>query len=105
MSSSVPDHYRAYALSYPDDPDYISTCNHSHEDRCDRCVRLESVVGEIEEAVQEAECTTDTREELVFVASQTKQHINSWKSHLICSTNQDECRLDIIKELNVSFWS
>ena len=42
----------------------------------------------------------DTREELVFVASQAKQHIQSWKSHLLRSTNQDDCRLDIIQELD-----
>lgn len=69
-------------------------------DRCDRCVRLASVVNEIEDALKEAECTNDTREELVFVASHAKQHIHSWKSHLLRSTNQDDCRLDIIKELD-----
>ena len=96
-SSAVPDHCRAYALSFPEDPDYVSTCDHSHVDTCDRCVRLASVVNEIEDALKEAECTNDTREELVFVASQAKQHIHSWKSHLLRSTNQDDCRLDIIK--------
>ena len=58
------------------------------------------MVNEIEDALKEAECTNDTREELVFVASQAKQHIHSWKSHLLRSTNQDDCRLDIIKELD-----
>jgi len=99
-SSSVSDHCRTYALSYLTDKDYTSTCDHSHEDRLDRCVRLASVVGEIEDALQEAECPSDTREELVFIASQAKKHINSWKSHLLRSLNQDECRLDIIKELD-----
>lgn len=94
------DHCRTYALSYPTDKDYTSTCDHSHEDRCDRCVRLASVVGEIEDALQEAECPSDTREELVFITSQAKKHINSWKSHLLRSSNQDECRLNIIKELD-----
>ena len=54
----------------------------------------------LEDALKEAECTNDTREELVFVASQAKQHIHSWKSHLLRSTNRDDCRLDIIKELD-----
>lgn len=99
-SSAVPDHCRAYALSFPEDPDFVSTCDHSHLDTCDRCVRLASVVNEIEDALKEAECTNDTREELVFVASQAKQHIHSWKSHLLRSTNQDDCRLDIIKALD-----
>ena len=71
-----------------------------HVDTCDRCVRLASVVNEIEDALKEAECMNDTPEELVFVASQAKQHIQSWQSHLLRSTNQDDCRLDIIKELD-----
>ena len=83
-----------------EDPDHVSTCDRSHVDTCDRCVRLASVVNEIEDALKEAECMNDTREELVFVASQAKQHIQSWKSHLLRSTNQDDCRLDIIKELD-----
>ena len=87
-------------MSYPEDPDHVSTCDHSHVDTCDRCVRLASVVNEIEDALKEAECISDTREELVFVASQAKQHIHSWKSHLLRSTNQDDCRLDINKELD-----
>lgn len=99
-SSSVPDHCRAYALSLPDDPDYLLACDHNHEDRCDRCFQLTSVVDEIEKAVQEVECTTDTKEDLGFVTSQSKQYINSWKSHLLHSTNQDESRLDIIDELD-----
>ena len=56
--------------------------------------------NEIEDALKQAECMNDTREELIFVASQAKQHIHSWKSHLLRSTNQDDCRLDIIKELD-----
>ena len=78
----------------------VSTCDHSHVDTCDRCFRLASVVNEIEDALKEAECTNDTREELVFVTSQAKQHIHSWKSHLLRSTHQDDCRLDVIKDLD-----
>ena len=54
-----------------------------------------------QKALKKAECTNDTQEELVFVASQAKrQHIHSWKSHLLRSTNQDDCRVDVIKDLD-----
>ena len=56
--------------------------------------------AKIEDALQEAGCPSDTREELVFITSQAKKHINSWKSRLLRSSNQDECRLNIIKELD-----
>jgi len=48
-------------------------------DTCDRCLCHASVVNEIEDALKEAECTNDTREELFFVASQAKQHRMSGK--------------------------
>ena len=51
-SISVPDHCRAYALSCPDDTDYLEICHHNHNHTCDRCSRLTSVVAEIERAVQ-----------------------------------------------------
>lgn len=87
-------------MSHSKDSDYISNCDHSHEDKCDRCASLESVINEIEDALKKAECLTDDREELVFVASHAKQNINSWKAHLLRSTNQDQCRLDIINEFD-----
>ena len=55
---------------------------------------------EIERAVQEVGGTTDTKKDLAFVTLQSKQCINSWKSHLLRSTNQDESRLDVIDELD-----
>ena len=44
--------------------------------------------------------TTDTKGDLAFVTLKSKQCINSWKSHLLRSTNQNESRLDVIDELD-----
>ena len=44
--------------------------------------------------------TTDKKEDLAFVTLQSKQCINSWKAHLLRSTNQDESRPDVIDELD-----
>ena len=100
MRSSVPDHCRAYALSDPGDHDYLLDCDHDHVDRCDRCSQLASVVAEIKETLEVSNCSNDTKDELNFVIVQSKQNINAWKSHLLCSGNQDECRLDILKQLH-----
>ena len=100
MSSSVADHCRAYVLSYPNDPDHVSHCDHHHEDRCDRCYHLASVIKGIEEALEATQCSADTKDKLVFLVAQARQNISAWKSHLLPSTNQDECRLDILKQLD-----
>lgn len=100
VRSSVPDHCRAYALSDPGDQDYLLDCDHDHEDRCDRCSQLASVVAEIKETLEASNCSNDTKDELNFVIVLSKQNINAWKSHLLRSGNQDECRLDILKQLD-----
>ena len=94
-------------LSCPDDTDYLEICHHNHSHTCDRCSRLTSVVVEIERAVQEVGGTADTKEDLAFVNLQSKQCVNSWKSHLLLSTNQEESRLDVIDELDETsaYWS
>ena len=99
-SSNVPDHCLAYALSCPDDTDYLEICHHKHSRTCDRCSHLTFVVAEIERAVQEVGSTTDMKEDLAFVTLQSKQCITSGKSHLLRSTNQDESRLGVIDELD-----
>ena len=45
----MPDNCRAYTLSDPDDPDYTLAYDHTHNDSCDRCLVLSSVVREVEE--------------------------------------------------------
>ena len=44
--------------------------------------------------------TTNTKRDLAFATLQSKQCINSRKSQLLRSTNQDESRLDVIDELD-----
>ena len=38
----------------------------------------------------------------MFVATQAKQNILSWKAHLIRSINQDEAHLDVLQDLDQS---
>lgn len=102
MSSTVADHCRAYALSSPDDSDFQEKCDHDHDDVCDRCNQLSSVMNDIEKAVEEAECTSATRKELSFVVKEAKKNIISWKSHLLRSVNQDRRRLDVLQKLDSS---
>ena len=44
----------------------------------------------------------DAKEELSFIADQAISNIQAWKSHLLCSLNQDQARLDVIDELDES---
>ena len=43
---------------------------------------------------------SDIIEELTFIEDHAKQHIFSWKVHLLRCINQDEARLDVIDGLD-----
>lgn len=68
----MPDNCRAYTLSDPDDPDYTLAYNHTHNDSCDRCLVLSSVVREVEEGLESAECSDNEKKEVKFITGQTE---------------------------------
>ena len=49
---NIPDHCRAYALSYPKDKDYQMTFPHDHLETCNRCELLTSVLADIHDALE-----------------------------------------------------
>ena len=51
--SSIPDHCRQYALSDPQNAAFKTVCNHTHDDRCDRCEELSMGLREIDRAIAE----------------------------------------------------
>ena len=69
-ASSVADHCRQYTLSDPRDSDYQSSCDdHTHQDICDRCEELTTVLHETEEAKMPTHnVPEDTTQELLFSA-------------------------------------
>ena len=99
-SSRIPDHCRAYALSYQADLDYVSSCDHEHDLACDRCEVFPNVVHEIESALENAEISSDEKDEMKYVVSLAKKRIEAWKAHLLRSINQDEARLDVLRNLD-----
>lgn len=67
--SMIPDHCRAYALSYPQDDDYIKKCDHEHNARCDRCEILPTVFHEIQEVLGSVDCDEE-RDEMEYMILQ-----------------------------------
>ena len=98
--SSVPDHCRAYALSYPQNNDYVTACGHGHNARCDRCELLLAVLQEIQVAHDSIDCSDEERDEMDYEISQSKQGIQAWKAHLLRSVNQDAARHEILQNLD-----
>ena len=97
--SMIPDHCRAYALSYPQDDDYIKKCDHEHNVRCDRCKILPTVFHDIQEVLGSVDCNEE-RDEMEYKISEARQNIQAWKAHLLRSINQDAARHKILENLD-----
>ena len=82
-SSRVPDHCRAFALSYQGDTDYVSACSHDHDPTCVRCDLLIYIVCEIESALENVEISNEEKGEMKYVVSLAKKRIEAWKAHLL----------------------
>ena len=59
-----------------------------------------SVVSEIESALENVDISSDEKDEMKYVVSLAKKKIEAWKAHLLRSINQDEARLDVLKNLD-----
>lgn len=98
--STVPDHCQAYALSYPQDDNYITVCDHEHNARCDRCELLPTIFHEIQSVLGSVDCSVEDREEMEYEISQSRQSIQAWKAHLLRAINQDAARHEILENLD-----
>ena len=83
--SRVPDHYWAYALSYQSDLDFVSTCDHEHDLRCDRCELFSNVVSEIESALESVDTSNGEKDEMKYVVSLAKK---KWKHGKLIYSDQ-----------------
>ena len=97
------DHCRSYALSDPKERWFQATCDHDHSDVCERCVTLVSTLNDIEEGLvaQSQNMASNTKEEL-FRVKNAKTAILTWKSHPLCSVNQDGARLQLLEVIDES---
>ena len=71
---------------------------------CERCATLVSTLNDIEEGLvaQSQNMTSNTKEELVFRVKNAKTAILAWRSHLLCSVNQDGARVQLLEALDES---
>ena len=67
--STVADHCRTYALSYPQDNDYTTVCNHEHDSKCDRCELLPKLFREVRSVIGSVNCSAEERNEMEYEIS------------------------------------
>lgn len=81
---------------------FQDTCDHQHNDVCERCAVLASTLTSIEAGLtaQYHNLATTVREDLKFCVTNAKAAIMAWKAHLLGSVNQDEARVQVLEELD-----
>lgn len=89
--STVADHCGTYALSYPQDNDYTTVCNHEHDSKCDRCELLPKLFREVRSVIGSVNCSAEERNEKEYEISQSecRKRWNSQKSWCTGSVNGD----------------
>lgn len=87
-------------LSYPQDDDYITVCDHEHKARCDRCEILPTVFHEIQTVLGSVDCSVEERDDMDYEISQSKHSIEAWKAHLLRAINQDAARHEALEHLD-----
>jgi hypothetical protein len=100
-SSRVTDHCRLYSLSDPSDGDFVADCDHEHDLKCDRCELIPSIFEEVESTLKDLS-TMDNEEknDMEYVITQSKKNILTWKAHLLGDINQNEARLNCLRDLD-----
>lgn len=100
-SSHVADHCIVYSLSESAQKDFRKVCSHTHNECCDRCKALKATLDELTEKVKEAKFpSADDHDETVYLTQSAQAAIQSWKCHILRSTNQDQARTDVLDLLD-----
>ena len=99
-SSRVPDHCRAYALSFESEKVHTSTCGHQHDLGCDRCNIFRDAIEEIELVLESIKASDEDIDEMKYMIAQAKKNVHAWKTHTLRSINQDEAQTDIMENLD-----
>ena len=96
-TSSIADHCLSFALSDSNEVVLQQPCDHLHDKFCQSCGQLKNTLNEIKEDIKKLSKSDD---DLIYRYQQAVQAIESWKSHLLRSVQQDKARTDVLELLD-----
>ncbi|CAB4013395.1 Hypothetical predicted protein, partial [Paramuricea clavata] len=98
QTSSTADHCLSLALSDSKEKRLHEPCDHPHDKSCQSCEQLKT----LNELKDQTKILADKDDDLLYCYQQAAQAIESWKSHLLRSVQQDKARTDILELLDES---
>ncbi|XP_063435730.1 uncharacterized protein LOC134716650 [Mytilus trossulus] len=90
--SNIADHCRLFALSEGEEQ-----CGHSHTEICLQCRNLDEILNEISTIVQSV--NWENKDAVLFQVESAVDSITDWKAHIMRSRNQEDARLDLVRDL------
>ena len=91
-----------YAMSDTSDSSFRGKCQHINEEHCSECDGLTSTSDDIHEFVEQASfLLKDGKDEALYLAQHSKEMIQAWRTHQLCTVRQDQSRLEILQNLNI----
>ncbi|CAC5365662.1 unnamed protein product [Mytilus coruscus] len=92
-------HCIKHALSKPGNLLLQDSCDHSHENSCQKCKLLTEAKFKLNNEVQKIE-SPDIKEDLENSINIDFEKVTEWQAHVLRTNNQEECRLKLLDELD-----
>jgi hypothetical protein len=97
QTSSTADHCLSFALSDSKKKGLQEPYNHPHDKPCQSSVQLKTILNELKDQIK---ILADKDDDLLYCYQQAAQAVESWKSDLLRSVQQDKARTDILEILD-----
>ena len=93
------DHCRPFSLSDPSYGNFVTECDHEHDLKCEL---IPSIFEEVESTLNDLSAIdNEEQNEMEYVITQSKKNILAWKDRLLRDINQDEARLNRLRDLDL----
>lgn len=93
-----------FGLSDPVESKFASTCNHTHENACERCSMVDNSVHVIRAKMHSvfANVPESIQEELKHEIDVAEKDLLEWKRHIMRTLHQDRAKTDILQSMSLN---
>ena len=95
----IPERY-IYAQSDPSSAEFRGSCDHLHNESCEKCYELQEVLCTIEDECSSALSSAEDQADMQHTIKQARDDIISWKAHQLRSVHQAEAKHSVLAKLD-----
>ena len=95
----IPERY-IYAQSDPSSAEFRGSCDHLHNESCEKCYELQEVLCTIEDECSSALSSAEDQADMQHTIKQARDYIISWKAHQLRSVHKTEAEHSVVAKLD-----